>query len=420
VLIVEQGERLCAMSDEALALSRVPSAPLAEVDYDAIYAAVMDSARGRWFLEEFAQRNRTADTSLLLAAIERLEGAIRNDQSQTYHGFRGELLDMAQAIARTRAEVAESRPDAPAPGEPPAPQADSATAGPESAVPDIFATAERIQDIAWTMRERGFDLSTCDQLTALASSILSASSLRDPTDDRTRKLGDVMPYLEQHVRTMLATCANDREPVRPEPAMADLAADSALPNEPPAPAIAEAPPEPESIPQSAAAFELPAETPDVAFEPLDVAPVEAPVEAHAEAQSEAVDAAAAELEPAPIEAPPGSEPDATMPAGPAPDAATAIEIEPPTSRALLATVEMSPPEGFEMSPPAGWSEPAETGDIELFVAAPDFGPAPDPSPSTARRADRAPEPNAKPATEPGDALAALRAMSDEERIALFS
>jgi hypothetical protein len=45
-------------------------------DYDAIEAAVMDTARGRWFLAEFARRNRTADTSLLLTAIERLENML--------------------------------------------------------------------------------------------------------------------------------------------------------------------------------------------------------------------------------------------------------------------------------------------------------------------------------------------------------
>ena len=45
-------------------------------DYEAIEAAVMDTARGRWFLAEFARRNRTADTSVLLAAIERLEGML--------------------------------------------------------------------------------------------------------------------------------------------------------------------------------------------------------------------------------------------------------------------------------------------------------------------------------------------------------
>jgi hypothetical protein len=51
-----------------------PSPPgIPEEDYDAIEAAVMETARGRWFLMEFARRNRTADTKVLLEAIQRLE-----------------------------------------------------------------------------------------------------------------------------------------------------------------------------------------------------------------------------------------------------------------------------------------------------------------------------------------------------------
>ena len=45
-------------------------------------------------------------------------------------------------------------------------------------------TAERLQDVAWTMRERGLDPATCEEVEALASSILAASSLQDPADDR--------------------------------------------------------------------------------------------------------------------------------------------------------------------------------------------------------------------------------------------
>jgi hypothetical protein len=50
-------------------------------DYEAIEAAVMDTARGRWFLAEFARRNRSADTSLLLTAIERLEALLGTGQA---------------------------------------------------------------------------------------------------------------------------------------------------------------------------------------------------------------------------------------------------------------------------------------------------------------------------------------------------
>lgn len=45
-------------------------------DYEAIEAAVLESPRGRWFLGEFARRNRAADTLMLLEAIRKLERSV--------------------------------------------------------------------------------------------------------------------------------------------------------------------------------------------------------------------------------------------------------------------------------------------------------------------------------------------------------
>ena len=54
---------------------------IGEAEYEAIEAAVMETARGRWFLAEFARRNRTADTQVLLDAIGRLEQAVVAERS---------------------------------------------------------------------------------------------------------------------------------------------------------------------------------------------------------------------------------------------------------------------------------------------------------------------------------------------------
>ena len=101
------------MPEEPSALSTIPTPPPAEGEYDAICATVMESARGRWFLDEYARRNRNADTAPVLASIERIETMIRGERDQqAYQRFRGDLLDMAKAIAQTRAEVAGIKPEA--------------------------------------------------------------------------------------------------------------------------------------------------------------------------------------------------------------------------------------------------------------------------------------------------------------------
>ena len=187
------------MPEEPFALSTISPLPAEESDYDAICATVMESARGRWFLQEYARRNRNADTRLVLAAIERLEHLIRTERNQQAHpGMRAELLEMARAIAQARAEEAGGTryPDA-------HPQAAGAEQKSPPEPPDIHETAERLQDVAWTMRERGLDPATCEEIESLASSIVATSSLQDPADDRVRKLTAVLAYLERRIAGML-------------------------------------------------------------------------------------------------------------------------------------------------------------------------------------------------------------------------
>ena len=84
---------------------------LNDSDYAAIEEAVLETARGRWFLAEYARRNRQADTQMLLTAIARLEDVIRgNSGLNAADRLRGGLIDMAKAIAQTRAEIAAIKP----------------------------------------------------------------------------------------------------------------------------------------------------------------------------------------------------------------------------------------------------------------------------------------------------------------------
>ncbi len=54
-----------------------PDCPVGDSDYEAIEAAIMETARGRWFLSEYARRHRHADTLTLLAAINSLHDSVK-------------------------------------------------------------------------------------------------------------------------------------------------------------------------------------------------------------------------------------------------------------------------------------------------------------------------------------------------------
>jgi len=66
------------MADEAFALSPISAraALPGEEDYAAISEAFMETSRGRWFLGEYAKRNRNADTSMVLDAVARIEQSL--------------------------------------------------------------------------------------------------------------------------------------------------------------------------------------------------------------------------------------------------------------------------------------------------------------------------------------------------------
>src|SRR5947209_381790 len=155
------------MAEEPFALSTVAPRSADESDYETICAAVMESGRGRWFLEEYARRNRQADTALVLAAINRLENLIQLERAgQGSFAFRTVLLEMARTISEARGQTGDlDPPEAPA-------RRGNERSGSRA---EIVASAERIHDVAWTMRERGMDPATCQEIETLASSLLTAS-----------------------------------------------------------------------------------------------------------------------------------------------------------------------------------------------------------------------------------------------------
>ncbi len=62
-------------------MSIPPPHGMNEADYEAIEAAVTETVRGRWFLAEFARRNRMTETRQLLDAMARLEATVASGQT---------------------------------------------------------------------------------------------------------------------------------------------------------------------------------------------------------------------------------------------------------------------------------------------------------------------------------------------------
>lgn len=105
-----------------------PPPGLQPEDYEEIEAAVMETARGRWFLAEHGRRARAAEGEKLLAALSRIEAR----------------LEAQGALA----------PD------------------------ESFSVAERLSELAWTLRESGVEDFVCGKIDSLAREFSGAAAPR--------------------------------------------------------------------------------------------------------------------------------------------------------------------------------------------------------------------------------------------------
>ena len=184
-----------------------PYSRLTPDEYLEIESALIASERGRAFLREFAERNRNADTAMVLRAISKLEHALSENQTVLQNlDIRAVLKDMSQSIARAKSEVAvlrQSDDDANGISGATA-ELDDIVKATELATNKILAAAEDIQETAWTMREAGIEEKFCELLDSRATEIYSECSFQDLTGQRTGRVVRVLNYLEERLQAMIA------------------------------------------------------------------------------------------------------------------------------------------------------------------------------------------------------------------------
>jgi chemotaxis regulatin CheY-phosphate phosphatase CheZ len=209
------------MSDETKLPARLEPSPLTSADYGTIEDAVMETARGRWFLAEYARRNRAADTLAVLEAIGRLESAVAAPRAAPdIDRIRMDIREMALAISRTKAEIAAIKPEGAEGGrfEEASVELDAIVQATATATGDILSAAETIQEIAWTLREMGTEGEVCDLIDTKATDIYTACSFQDITGQRTRKVIGVLRFLEERIDSMMAIWGEAGVAAAPQPA----------------------------------------------------------------------------------------------------------------------------------------------------------------------------------------------------------
>ena len=177
-----------------------------EPNYDAIYAAVVSTAEGRWFLSQYASRNRNADTAVVLAAIDRLETEVGRERrpptapapdpppGPDIARLRRDLGELADALMYARSDIAAIE-----------------LPGASTGRPRILAATEALQALTWFMRERGIEPLDCDRIDGCVGDIRAVCAIPDLTAERTDAIADVLTGLESRLHAIRTAIADGTE-----------------------------------------------------------------------------------------------------------------------------------------------------------------------------------------------------------------
>jgi hypothetical protein len=306
------------MAEEAFALSPISAraALPGEEDYAAISEAFMETSRGRWFLGEYAKRNRNADTRMVLDAVARIEQSLaaqKEDslQRETSLAAQEQLaaamaanagLEEARLAATELAEVkseqarlAEAKlaealamfQGAVGSAQTSAVEALDALALEQKLAP-VRKGARVIREIAWRLREIGNDGRICDLIDSQVA-VIEAGAGEISSEEARAALRAAFAAIAGR----LAEFSDDAAPAPvAEAAVAEAPIEEASIEEA---VVAEAPvTSPSPAPPEAAAPVAVAETIEV--DPVEVAPVEMAAEAPTSSLAPAAELASAEAE----------------------------------------------------------------------------------------------------------------------------
>jgi hypothetical protein len=133
--------------------------PSVDSEYDNILSAVMETARGRWFLHEYVRRNRNTDTGSLLAAINRIEALLKSKSDEQYG-----QLEMPQAAAL------------------------AATV--ERFIASVRASSDQVREIADSLLESGAPRFLCNDLNRQVGELMRACAGFEDTVSQIRSLAE--------------------------------------------------------------------------------------------------------------------------------------------------------------------------------------------------------------------------------------
>jgi hypothetical protein len=171
-----------------------------EESYEAIERAVMETARGRWFLAEFALRNRQAETVTLLHSIGRLERVI---------GRNGPLdgsIEWQTKLSRLSGDIdlllAAMMGDAGQPSEAQAKLQTTIADGQRSCI-ELAVIADAARDLATSTLDQKVEFGTLTELESKLSELVRLSADQMAVMRRFEALSEILHHVRTRIKEIL-------------------------------------------------------------------------------------------------------------------------------------------------------------------------------------------------------------------------
>jgi len=206
----------------------------AREEYRTIEAALLETARGRWFLTEHGRRARRLDSALLEDAIGKLQSSIRQPPAllgqlqMEVEGIRAqlmatrsELLQRATSVPKAAGAAGDAAGEPAGAGQPVNDQrsdesrTDDAAGKPSSdaqPMDKMLTAAEEIHELAWGLQAKDIDPDACESIARQAGALYALSMHQATYSTRILKLADALDATSQRIEGILQTIGHELRP----------------------------------------------------------------------------------------------------------------------------------------------------------------------------------------------------------------
>lgn len=175
----------------------------AEREYLAIESALLESARGRWFLAEHGRRARRLDSALLEDAIGRLKTSLREPPALLGQ-LKFEIEQICAFVAETRGAMMAKPPSQPI--------AEGRTAEANaSPVRSILRATEDLHELAWSLQANDINPDACTEIARHASQIYAMSHVQAVELHRTIQFSSALESISARLSALLQTIGHEMQ-----------------------------------------------------------------------------------------------------------------------------------------------------------------------------------------------------------------